>query len=662
MRRRAWLWLALTAAAAAGSVAGDQALQPIPHPDLGRLGEVGAHLAGQVSRLDVALDQPEPSARQLAEAYGELGRLYLAYELWEPGEACLANAAALAAQEPRWSYYLGYLYRRSGDLVRSAELFERTLELRPGYLPALLRLGQVYLQLGRAERIEPLLEQVGGATGEESAVRVLRGRAALAQRDYEAARRHFTAVLAAEPEAGWVHYQLALAYRGLGRLDEARQHLELQTPGSLPLDDPLINELPALTTGAGLYRRRAMAAYEAGQVEQALVELRRALESDPARTDVRSSLALILAESDDLAGAAEQYRQVLGLEPDNLLARQGLGRVLARSGSHAEAVEQYELVIRRQADAIDALTARAGSLEALGRREAALLDHDRLVELEPWNVEHRLGRARFLLRADRLEEAALELAAALTAEPGNALTALDLGGVEARLGRPEAGERFRAVLTVEAAPAIHAAAHFNLGLLASDGGIPEEASEQFRSAAGLRPEWVEAHRRLGESLDREGRYEEAAAAFGAAVALRPDDGATRLGQATCLVSAGQFREAAARLEEGLARFPSSTAFAHALARLLAASPEADLRDGERALELATAVVRAEDSLEHAETLAMALAELGRFEEASGVQAEIIGRAVSGGQPESTLLRLRGNLAGYRGGRPSRLGGAAGRDR
>ena len=73
------------------------------------------------------------------------------------------------------------------------------------------------------------------------------------------------------------------------------------------------------------------------------------------------------------------------------------------------------------------------------------------------------------------------------------------------------------------------------------------------------------------------------------------------------------------------------------------------------------MVRADASVENAETLAMALAEVGRFDEASGLQAETIVRAERAGSSEPTLRRLRGNLAEYRDGRPLRLGGDSRRE-
>ena len=51
-----------------------------------------------------------------------------------------------------------------------------------------------------------------------------------------------------------------------------------------------------------------------------------------------------------------------------------------------------------------------------------------------------------------------------------------------------------------------------------------------------------------------------------------------------------------------------------------------VRDGARAVELATQAVTARSSLENAETLAMAIAEAGRFENAVELQSRLVEEA------------------------------------
>ena len=79
---------------------------------------------------------------------------------------------------------------------------------------------------------------------------------------------------------------------------------------------------------------------------------------------------------------------------------------------------------------------------------------------------------------------------------------------------------------------------------------------------------------------------------------------------------------------------------HLLARLLVASPVAEVRDGPRGLDLAMAALRQGQSTEFAQTVAMAYAELGRFDEAVSWQRRVIEEVHRGGSPEQEAAARR----------------------
>lgn len=89
------------------------------------------------------------------------------------------------------------------------------------------------------------------------------------------------------------------------------------------------------------------------------------------------------------------------------------------------------------------------------------------------------------------------------------------------------------------------------------------------------------------------------------------------------------------MEDGHRAFPDDKDISTALARLLAASPDDALRDGGRALELITQIVRNQESvdIEHVEILAMALAEVGSFDRAIEIQQKMISEAKRAGSME-----------------------------
>ena len=118
-----------------------------------------------------------------------------------------------------------------------------------------------------------------------------------------------------------------------------------------------------------------------------------------------------------------------------------------------------------------------------------------------------------------------------------------------------------------------------------------------------------------------------------------------MGVAILLAARERFREALAVLEDGHQRFPDRTATATTLARLLASSPDMSLRDGQRALDIAMAVNDAEPGPAHAETVALALAELGRC----GDAVEWMKRGVASaerGKNAAEAARLSGEMPKY----------------
>jgi tetratricopeptide (TPR) repeat protein len=142
-----------------------------------------------------------------------------------------------------------------------------------------------------------------------------------------------------------------------------------------------------------------------------------------------------------------------------------------------------------------------------------------------------------------------------------------------------------------------------------------------------------------------GRKNEAIEVIATARSLDPDDEGMIVSLAILLSDQGRFKDALSLLEEANRRFPDRRPTATTLARLLASAPDASLRDGARALAIAKAIYDDEPSPAYAETVALALAELGRCVEAR----EWIRRAVTEaqqGRDRAEAARLEGEVPRY----------------
>lgn len=556
-------------------------LAPLVSPRLDAVEEqVRDQLEDHRQALDELAASEAPDRGALADAFGRMGQLYLLYGFEEAATPAIENARRLAPEDFRWRYYLGVLHQEKGELEAAIEAFERTLDLQPEDLPTLLRLGRAALDLGRPDEAARWYERARAGEGDTPVPAALYGlgRAALEAGDLERAVELFEEVLRQRPAASAVHYQLGLAYRQLGDLEAAREHLARRGDRAPVHADPLIDGLELLNAGAGTHMDRGNTAMAAGDLEAAVGAYRRATEVAPGHLPARKALASALARKGDLDAALEIYADLLRDDPDDPVAHFNVGNIHAAREELATATEHL-----RQA-----------------------------VELAPDFASAHLNLALLLDRQGRTREAIEQARRAVAADPE---------------------EREPKLLLAE--------------LLLGTGSL-----EAIEEAVEIVPERPAAHLALATALGRAGRLEEAARSFSRAVELEPGNEEAHFGRATALLLAGRETEARQALETSVERFPESVPLRHALARLLATAGEEAVRDGGRALELAQAVFRSYASVEHGATVAMAYAELGRFEEAVAWQRRILQRAESVGRSEA-LPELREHLESYRAGRPVR---------
>ncbi len=120
-----------------------------------------------------------------------------------------------------------------------------------------------------------------------------------------------------------------------------------------------------------------------------------------------------------------------------------------------------------------------------------------------------------------------------------------------------------------------------------------------------------------------------------------------------LVRLGRFAEARAVLEDAVRVHPEQPGLAHALARLLASAPDDAVRDGPRALAIMRSLEKTTaPAVTLVETMAMALAENGRFAEAMARQRQAIAMATQARRAD-LVMRPSANLRRYEANMPSR---------
>ena len=239
---------------------------------------------------------------------------------------------------------------------------------------------------------------------------------------WDDAVNHLEAVQRATPEATIVGRVLGLAYREVGRVDEARETMAKAGSAPVVLPDPWFQELQRIDVGA--YLADAVRARLQEDYEEAARLYRLAIDADPGRedpatTDAVRGLAGNLFVAGDRSGALAALEDGLKSWPDNAGLHAKLGELLTLSRRPADAVASFRRAVELDDRRPDSHLGLGRALAMTGRHGEALEHYSRCLDLAPEHVEARALKARALSRLGRFQEAAEELSAALALQPGN---------------------------------------------------------------------------------------------------------------------------------------------------------------------------------------------------------------------------------------------------
>lgn len=363
------------------------------------------------------------------------------------------------------------------------------------------------------------------------------------------------------------------------------------------------------------------------------------------------------------------FTRQLTLQPNSIVANVGLGRAALAKTDYEGAVRHLEEGLRlSNQTAVGVHYPLALAYRGLGQQDKAeehlqqrvdsrILPSDPLMEelgdlLEsPGAYENRGNRA---LSDRQWDVAAAHFRKGLALEPSDPTMRHRLGTALFQSGDPS-GAAAQWEQVVQTTPDF-ALAHYSLAVLLEGAGLRQEAIQHFETAVQHEPSYVEARLGLAALLRRSGRLEESLSQYEQVIerAIRgdPQFEEAPFGAAVTLVRLGRYTEARDRLVSGMAEYPGTPFFAHALARLLSGSPESSVRDGQEALSLLQKLPAELQRVDGGETLAMTLAELGQFTEATAIQRQALTMATQG-QRSDLIPRMQEKLTRYESGRPWR---------
>ncbi|HUA39786.1 MAG TPA: tetratricopeptide repeat protein [Candidatus Sulfopaludibacter sp.] len=300
------------------------------------------------------------------------------------------------------------------------------------------------------------------------------------------------------------------------------------------------------------------------------------------------------------------WRHAIACTARNYIAYNNLGYGLAAEGRTAEAIEQYQNALELNPDFADG--------------------------------NNNLGTA--FLDQGRLDKALEYYRRALAVDPNFAEAENNLGILFAKQGKPaEAIEHYQKA--IEFKPT-RAEFYGNLGNLLAGQGRASEAIPAFEKALEIAPDNATFHYEFANVCFSQGNWDEAINQYQQALKQMPDSVHARYQLGLALQCRGHFAAAIEQFQQVIKLNPLHVTAQNNLAWMLATCPEASLRNGPKAVEMARRAVQlsAGTSPQILDTLAAAYAEAGRFPEAVETARQALDLSVA--QKNGTLADVLQN--------------------
>lgn len=331
-----------------------------------------------------------------AASWADLGKTYQAHHLYELAEQCYRNALQLDRSEIRWHYYLGFVLQETGRFDAAIAEYTTFIDATPDYLPARLRLAESLFASGKMQQARSSWEAVLNIEPANAAALAGLGQVALAEGQYQQAAQYLERALQQQPAATRLYHPLAMALRGRGDATGAAAALQRRGDRKALYNDPLLNEVSALSRSAQYYLVPALKAAQAGRHAEAAELFRKVLEIDPDDAAAHAALARVLESLGDLDASLRETQTALALDPNLTVARYQLGVLHERLGDDSVAIPAYRQVLENEPDYAEPRFLLANALMRSGDYQGAASQYETLHTLMPANVRvlYRLGLAR----------------------------------------------------------------------------------------------------------------------------------------------------------------------------------------------------------------------------------------------------------------------------
>ena len=504
---------------------------------------------------------------------GQLGKIYHANNFYDHAMQCYEIAKEFDPENPRWPYYLAFIYQTTGENQSIIPLLEKTLELAPDYSPCVLKLADIHFKTADLEKAKAGYHKcLELSPGDQYALLAL-ARIAIEALQWETAQEYLEQAIKTDPYFVPAHRQLATVHEHFGRIEEKQKSLDKAKGRFMPAMDPWIDEIQFLCYDADQLLVLGDKARHKNDMDTAHKLYQRALDLDPYNLNTYLSIGKMLVAMDRRKDAEEFFDRVITLDPQHAVAYSELGMVFLREYDtktkeaeqmllkalefgHENANVYYNLgeIRFRQADfkkaieyykrAFDInprLPEKEGNLRGAdviqhpnsprpymkmgnklleqGLHEKSKIFFEKALELDSNHIKGYLQLSIALLWERNTEKAEQILTKALELKPENAYIYFNIG--QCRLQQKDyegAIDFYKKTLAIEPN---FVSANYKLGLCFEELGQPDKTVAHFKQEIRLSPDHSYIFNKLAHVLAKQQNYIEAAEYWEKALESKP---------------------------------------------------------------------------------------------------------------------------------------------
>ncbi len=238
------------------------------------------------------------------------------------------------------AYNLGVLAEQKGKIRTAAKQYNRAIEKKTDFSPALGNLVRLYLREGRIDDADRVAQTYIDQASDNLDHKAVRLEVLLVRERYQDVIRRAKDILRRDQKNVQAMLAMATANYELDRLELARAVLERAS------------ELAP--ERADLYFQFGLIAMENDKRGRAIANFKRAIKARPRFAEAHNNLGLLYHEAGDYEAALERFKAALAVYPSFKKARLNLGNAYKRLGQPKEAQKQFEKLLEMDSDYADA--------------------------------------------------------------------------------------------------------------------------------------------------------------------------------------------------------------------------------------------------------------------------------------------------------------------